>query len=264
MTMNDWSVFVRALSPYLLHTCGAHEDVLKLWAPLRKATVYFLDYREGQHCQSLVDKAQDWLGRYARLAERMVPKRNLNTNQLHQCVFHLPTSVRLWGPDIFRSEFWVERMMQLVKRVTKYRTMCSPELVACGAWLLKHCIAAGAAEDPELLATWSKIDPMTIRFTPPDNFDRDGNTLTHKVADENGPDSAKVMCSMFVHPLAQVFYARDLLRNTPLILRLHPYLECQTARQSICFQHTRTPFQACKYSCLHSSHVMTGCVCAER
>jgi hypothetical protein len=86
MTLNDWSVFVRALSPYLMHACGVHDDIVKLWTPLRKAALYFLDYREGQHHDKLVNKAQDWLARYARLAERMVPRRNLNTNQLHQCV----------------------------------------------------------------------------------------------------------------------------------------------------------------------------------
>jgi hypothetical protein len=197
MTLNDWSVFVRALSPYLMHACGVHDDIVKLWTPLRKAALYFLDYREGQHHDKLVNKAQDWLARYARLAERMVPRRNLNTNQLHQCVFHLPTSVRLWGPGIFRSEFWVERMMQVVKRVTKYRTMCSPELVACGAWLLKQCITTSAAVEPELVAIWSKIDPMNTRLTPADSFDCDGNALTHKIADENGPESAKVRQSAF-------------------------------------------------------------------
>jgi hypothetical protein len=192
MTLNDWIVFVRALSPYLLLECGIHDDVLKLWAPLRTAAMYFLDYREGQHHPSLIDRAQDCLARYARLAETMVPKRNLNTNQLHQCVFHLPKSVHRWGPSIFRTEFWVERMMQIVKRITKYRTMCSPELVACGAWLLKMCLAAGAAIDEHLLEVWRKIDPMDTRFTPPDKFDDEGNALTHKVESQDGPVSEEV------------------------------------------------------------------------
>jgi hypothetical protein len=197
MTLNDWSVFVRALSPYLMHSCGVHNDILQLWASLSKAALYFLDYREGQHRDDLVNKAQDWLARYASLAEQMVPRRTLNTNQLHQCVFHLPHSVRLWGPGSFRSEFWVERMMQVVKRITKYRTMCSPELVACGAWLLKRCITTSAAVEPELAAVWSNIDPMNTRFVPPDSFDCDGNALTHKIANENGPDATKVRQTVF-------------------------------------------------------------------
>jgi hypothetical protein len=83
-------------------------------------------------------------------------------------------------------------MMQVVKRITKYRTMCSPELVACGAWLLKRCITTSATVEPELVAVWSKIDPMNTRFVPPDTFDCDGNALTRKIANENGPDAVKV------------------------------------------------------------------------
>jgi hypothetical protein len=83
-------------------------------------------------------------------------------------------------------------MMQIVKRITKYRTMCSPELVACGAWLLNLCLAAGAAIDEHLLEIWRKIDPMATRFTAPDKFDDEGNALTHKVESQDGPVSEEV------------------------------------------------------------------------
>jgi hypothetical protein len=197
MTMSDWIVFVRVLSPYLLYNCGVHDDVLKLWSPLRQAAVYFLDYKEGQHHTALIRKAQDMLAAYAHHAERMVPHRILNTIQLHNCVFHLPTAVLHWGPSIFRTEFWVERMMQLLKRITKYRTMCCPEMVAAGAWLLKRRLAAGAAMYPELMEIWDKIDPMTTRFAAPDSFDVDGNTLTRALTPQNQPASEQV-CALLL------------------------------------------------------------------
>jgi hypothetical protein len=192
MTMSDWVVFVRVVSPMILLNSGVPECVLKLWSPLRQAAMYFLDYREGQHQQHLIDNAQNLLAQYAKLAEQEVPDCRLNTIQLHNCVVHLPKQVSLYGPSIFRTEFWVERMMQVLKRITKHRTMCSPELVAVGAWLLKQAVAAGVSLEPELLALWDKIDPGTSRFTQPDEFDEDGNCLTSKLSDENSPHSTKV------------------------------------------------------------------------
>jgi hypothetical protein len=190
--MSDWATFLRLMSPYVLCNAGVHEDVLALWAPLREAAMHFLDYREGQHNASNIDRAQDLMAHYARLAEQMVPDLRLNTIQIHNCVFHLPQAVRLYGPSIFRTEFWVERLMQIVKRITKHRTCCSPELVAVGAWLLKCALADGTAGEHDVMAIWKRIDPKVPRFTEPDEFDVDGNAITSKLIDENSVDSDKV------------------------------------------------------------------------
>jgi hypothetical protein len=192
MTMSDWVTFVRLMSPYVLYNSGVHDDILALWSPLRQAAVYFLDYREGQHDTTSINAAQDLLAHYARLCEKMVPDLRLNTIQLHNCVFHLPQAVHLYGPSIFRTEFWVERLMQIVKRITKHRCCCSPELVAVGAWLLKCALAENAQVKSDLLAIWNKIDPSIPRFTEPDVFDGDGNAITSRLIDENDPDSTKV------------------------------------------------------------------------
>jgi hypothetical protein len=192
MTMSDWTIFVRVVSPMLLHNAGVPECVLELWRPLRRAAMYFLDYREGQHQQHLIDTAQNLMAKYSLLAEQMIPDCRLNTVQLHNCVAHLAQNVRLYGPSIFRTEFWVERMMQVLKRITKYRTMCSPELVAVGSWLLKQALASGAAMDPKLPALWDMIDPDVTQFTLPDDFDADGNCITSKLVDENALHSEKV------------------------------------------------------------------------
>jgi hypothetical protein len=192
MTMSDWVTFVRLMSPYLLYNSGVHEDVLTLWAPLRKGAVYFLDYREGQHNTTSINAAQDHLAHYARLCEKMVPDLRLNTIQLHNCLFHLRESVHLYGPSIIRTEFWVERLMQIVKRITKHRTCCSPELVAVGAWLLKCALAEGAQTVNEALALWNKIDQSIPRITEPDAFDEDGNVITSRLMNKNSPGSEKV------------------------------------------------------------------------
>ncbi len=82
--------------------------------------------------------------------------------------------------------------MQIVKRITKHRTCCSPDLVVTGAWLLKCALAEGSASDTELLAIWNQIDPRISRFTEPDDFDGDGHAITSKLYDENCPASDKV------------------------------------------------------------------------
>jgi hypothetical protein len=54
--MSDWVTFLRLMSPYVLYNSGMHEDVLELWSPLRKAAVYFPDYREGKHDTSSINR----------------------------------------------------------------------------------------------------------------------------------------------------------------------------------------------------------------
>ena len=192
MTMSDWIIFLRVVSPIILHNAGVNEDVLRLWEPLRKGAMYFLDYREGQHQPSLIDAAQNYLCQYAYLAERLIPDTRLSTVQLHCCVVHLAEHVRLYGPSAFRTEFWVERMMQTLKRITKYRTMNSPELVAVAAWLLKRALGSAAVRMPPYLDLWRKIDPYAARDVNGDRFDDEGNALTSKLVDENGAVSDKV------------------------------------------------------------------------
>ena len=49
---------------------------------------------------------------------------------------HLADQVRACGPGFTWTEFWVERMVQLVKRMVKYRSTAYPELLFVHDWLL--------------------------------------------------------------------------------------------------------------------------------
>jgi hypothetical protein len=58
----------------------------------------------------------------ARLAEEHTQGgKRLCTQQLHSAVCHLVNHVQLYGPSAFRAEFWVERMVQVLKRITRHR-----------------------------------------------------------------------------------------------------------------------------------------------
>ena len=190
--MSDWVTFLRVVSPYVLCNVGLPQDVLRLWTPLRAGAMYFLDYRQGQHQPHLIDAAQSKLCEYAYFAESLIPDTRLSTVQMHNCVVHLAEHVRLYGPSAFRTEFWVERMMQIMKRITKYRTMCSPELVAVATSLLKRALSSAAAVNAEHVVLWRKIDPDGVREAQWDPFDAEGNALTAKLVSENGAHSDKV------------------------------------------------------------------------
>lgn len=62
--------------------------------------------------------------------------RFLTTYKLHLAAMHLADQVRACGPGYTWSEFWVERMVQLVKRMVKYRSTAYPELLFVHDWLL--------------------------------------------------------------------------------------------------------------------------------
>lgn len=60
----------------------------------------------------------------------------LATFKLHLAAIHLPDQVRACGAGAFSLEFWVERMMQHLKRMIKYRSTAYPELLFVHDWLL--------------------------------------------------------------------------------------------------------------------------------
>lgn len=62
--------------------------------------------------------------------------RFFTTFKLHLAAVHLADQVRTCGPGYQQGEYWVERMVQLVKRMVKYRSTAYPELLFVHDWLL--------------------------------------------------------------------------------------------------------------------------------
>jgi len=152
MTMSDWQVFISVVSPLVCSADSFPKEVLDLWAPLRKALLYFTRYSDGQHTKARWDDARNSLLSYARLAE---------------------------------MEFWVERMMQVLKRVTKFRTSCSPELVAVNCWLLQSALLRLESLHDDIRRLHEKVDPkaMPENMMPArDMHDTEGNCLLGKLS----------------------------------------------------------------------------------
>ena len=124
MKMADWVVWMEVVAPYILHNSGIDERILEMWDNLRAGLLYHFRYHPGQHTEQLIDEAQNRLLRYADLVEKHygVARKALVTHQLHAAVVHFAEQALRWGPLAYAGEWWVERMMQAFKRVTRDRT----------------------------------------------------------------------------------------------------------------------------------------------
>jgi hypothetical protein len=111
------------------------EVLQHMWGHLRSAVFYFLQYQQGQHTQEHIERAQDELLQYGRLVQETWNMEELLKNNLHTCMLHVPEQVRLCGAAAFAAEQWLERLMQVFKRVTKYRCTRYPETSAVQHWL---------------------------------------------------------------------------------------------------------------------------------
>lgn len=72
----------------------------------------------------------------------------LCTFKLHLAAFHLPDQVRACGAAFFCLEYWIERMVQLFKRMIKYRSTAYPELLFIHDYLLfRACLLLLRTDD---------------------------------------------------------------------------------------------------------------------
>jgi hypothetical protein len=134
-TMDDKMVWTDTVSAFALHDVEMPEVLQRMWGHLRSSVLYFLRYQQGQHTQAHIERAQDELLRYGRLAQETWNMEELLTNNLHTCMLHVPEQVQLCGAAAFSAEWWLERLMQVFKRVTKYRCTRYPETSAVQHWL---------------------------------------------------------------------------------------------------------------------------------
>jgi hypothetical protein len=159
MTMEQWFLFVNVISPAILYDVELPPKVQQMWCCLRKGLVYFTSYARGQHRKALWVKARNYLLQYARMAEENTQGgKRLCTQQLHSAVCHLVEHVELYGPSAFRAEFWVERMVQTLKRVTKGRMGKHPCQTAVIHLTTAAACNAIERENPEVGTLLNTID----------------------------------------------------------------------------------------------------------
>jgi hypothetical protein len=133
--MDDKLVWTDTVSAFALHGVDMPKVLLRMWGHLRAAVLYFMRFQPNQHQPKYIDAAQDELLQYGRLAQETWNMQELMTFNLHTCMLHVPEQVRLCGALAFSAEWWLERLMQVFKRVTKYRCTRYPETTAVQHWL---------------------------------------------------------------------------------------------------------------------------------
>jgi hypothetical protein len=134
--MDDKLVWTDTVSAFALHGVRVPQVLRRMWGHLRKAVLYFMRYQPNQHALQHLEEAQNELLRYGRLVESTWHLHELATFNLHTCVVHVPEQARLCGATGFAAEWWVERLMQVFKRTTKYRCTRYPETSAVQHWLM--------------------------------------------------------------------------------------------------------------------------------
>jgi hypothetical protein len=123
-----------------------------MWGHLRAALIFFMRYQPGQHTEEHIQAAQDQLLAYTRLVSSTWKMHELMTLNLHTCLVHVPEEARRCGPTAFVGEWWLERLMQVFKRVTKYRFTRYPETTAVQHWLLVQALDDWKLQCPSVSA----------------------------------------------------------------------------------------------------------------
>jgi len=119
--------------------------------------------------------------------------RALATFKLHLAAAHLPDQVRACGAGFFSTEFWVERLVQVLKRMIKYRSTAYPELLFVHDWLLiLACRKARRTEEGQDLTTLDEAMELlkAAKRRQHDVPDDEGTELlgaAKKVTDEEKP-----------------------------------------------------------------------------
>lgn len=158
-TMEDKLTWADTVSAYALHEAGVDERILEMWGHLRKATVFFMRYQHGQHQEEFIAEAQDALFQYTSLVQENFGMNELLTFQLHTCLAHVAEQARKCGATAFAGEWWLERCMQVFKRITKYRSTRHPECVGTNHFLAVQALNSIPCRSPTATKLLDVISP---------------------------------------------------------------------------------------------------------
>lgn len=153
--------------------------------------------------------------------------RALATFKLHLAAAHLPDQVRACGAGFFSTEFWVERLVQVLKRMIKYRSTAYPELLFVHDWLLiLACRKARRTEEGKDLATLDEAleQLRAAKRKQHDVPDAEGTELLGAAKDVLDEEKAHVLPE-YVPPASPLDAVKA--RGLPLLLMEDPSLDKQ-------------------------------------
>jgi hypothetical protein len=158
-------------------------ELEQMWQYLRQAALFYLRHFEEVGDDAVAklafdaksDEAQANLWKYSQLAEAKFGHLLCKPN-LHKLNCQLPLQQRQRGHAAFYTEYWVEMLVQALKRFSKFRTTGCPELLMVNQLLLQLALDRVVARHPtvktfdELVPGWGGADDV-VRGSLLDNFD---------------------------------------------------------------------------------------------
>ena len=105
---------------------------------LHRIAVYIL-CRRFKRCELFRQRVQGWLDEFAATSEKYFSV-SFFTHNLHQVVAHLLDQEDFFGLTAYIAESWVERCMQMAKRITRYHATKDPHKVIANYLLLQSAI----------------------------------------------------------------------------------------------------------------------------
>jgi hypothetical protein len=184
--MEDWATFSTTLLPYILAVDGVPPCVRYLCAPLHHVTTFFVRYREGQAEECQLIAASKAALEYAERAEKAFRRFELATHQMHVVAVHLAIVARDWGPTAFLCEYWIERLMQVIRCLPNlhshchsrpctlaydfkcicmqdFKCICMQDFKCICMQDFKRCVKLRCTRQPELTAFMSYLYDMALR-----------------------------------------------------------------------------------------------------
>lgn len=170
-TMNDWLHWLLTWSVYVVRDGEGilHPDVMEMWQLLRKAGLHYLVKGvEGTFTEINRKAGAEALLAYARLLDGYVKVHraptNMMTYNLHILICQLYKQESARGHPAGDFEFWVERLVQLLKESTKYRVSSEPEKVAVASMVFDMTL-----HDMQSLHNYLDFDQMKELRNPQKN-----------------------------------------------------------------------------------------------
>jgi hypothetical protein len=145
--MEDLLTWADTVAPYALRGAGIDDRIMRMWGHLR-AAMFFMRFQPGQHTEVSIAEAQEDLFQYAPLVQDAFGTSELMTFQLHTVMAHAAEQARACGPTAHAGEWWLEHLMQMFKRVTKYRSTCHPECTGFNHLITLNALMRNAAAHP--------------------------------------------------------------------------------------------------------------------
>lgn len=167
--MEDKLVWADTVANYALHDVGIDERILTMWGHLKSATIYYLRFQTGQHQDEYLQEARDHLWEYTKLVQTHFASNELLSFQLHYCMAHLGEQAAFCGPTALAGEWWLERCMQVFKRITKYRSTRHPECVGVNHFLALQALEDMVSTHPLATKLYDAISPVARKTSNKDD-----------------------------------------------------------------------------------------------